>query len=117
MTRERLRLDFTDHPTGSGWAVILNGCPLADQFRDVGEVLELAEGLGVPARYAGLNPAQIEAEGGGRSRPFGVSRRETEGHALSGSFLRHCPSRPSAKGSFKNPVLFRCGIWFQRVRG
>jgi hypothetical protein len=64
MTRERLRLDFTDHPTGSGWAVILNGCPLADQFRDVGEVLELAEGLGVPARYAGLNPAQIEAEGG-----------------------------------------------------
>ena len=64
MTQERLRLDFTDHPTGSGWAVILNGCPLADQFRDVGEVLELAERLGVPARYAGLNPAQIEAEGG-----------------------------------------------------
>lgn len=64
MTQKRLRLDFTDHPAGTGWKVTLNGCPVADQFRDVPEVLELAESLGVSARYAGLNPARIEAEGG-----------------------------------------------------
>lgn len=64
MTRKRLRLDFLEHPSGTGWTVFLNGSPVGDQFGTVGEVLAFAQSLHAAAQYAGQDGPRLEAEGG-----------------------------------------------------
>jgi hypothetical protein len=59
-----LRLDFIEHPAGTGYMVALNGLPIGDRFGQVGEVLAFARALGTPAHYSGTDPSRVVAEGG-----------------------------------------------------
>ncbi len=59
-----LRLDFTDHPSGSGYLAALNGRLIGDSFATLQELLGFARCLGTPARYAGSRLDRVLKEGG-----------------------------------------------------
>lgn len=59
-----LRLDFTDHPSGSGYLAVLNGRVVGDSFATLQELLAFARCLRTPARYAGSRLDRVITEGG-----------------------------------------------------
>jgi hypothetical protein len=59
-----MRLDFIEHPSETGYMVVLNGRPIPERFAHVREVLALAQAMGTSARYSGKDVSRIVAEGG-----------------------------------------------------
>ncbi len=67
MTR-RVRVDYIEHPSGSGYVVALNGRRVGDVFTNPREVKAFAKALGTIAEYAGTWPSgqgTTPSEGGG----------------------------------------------------
>jgi hypothetical protein len=59
-----IRLDFIDHPSGTGYVAAVNGRRIDTPLSRLSEVLALARTLGTTARYSGIDPGRVSDEGG-----------------------------------------------------
>jgi hypothetical protein len=58
MKRKRIRVDFIEHPSGSGYVVAVNGRRVGDRFAHSSEVTAFAKALGAVPQYAGTDDSQ-----------------------------------------------------------